>query len=135
MATIALEGTGATIAFGSSSYVADLISLTMPEEAVEDLDTTHLGTTVAKTSKPGALLDPGEVSLVYDHNPALASPLRTVQTFTVSYPLQTGETTPAKRTFSGYVKSIGGEEFTVDNLIRTNVTIKVSGPITRVAAT
>jgi len=70
MTTVALEGTGATIAFSVSSFVADLISLTLPEETVAVLDTTHLGTTVAKTAKPATLISHGDISPTSEFIPA-----------------------------------------------------------------
>ena len=136
MPTIALEGTGASIAFGTSSFAHDLISLTLPERTREVLDTTHLGTTGAKTSKPAKLKNVGTISCEFDHNPAAADLLEgDVETITISYPLQDGESTPAKLQFSGFVTQQGGEEFRVDTKMTTKVTIQVSGDLEVIDAT
>ena len=136
MATVALEGTGATIAFAISSFTADLISLTLPDKAREAIDTTHLGTTGAKTYKPAKLKTVGDISCEFDHNPE-ANDLtdNVIETITISYPLLSGQSTPTRLVFSGFVISQGGEEMKVDQRMVTKVTIKVSGDITITPAT
>lgn len=136
MTTIALEGTGASIAFATSEFTADLITLTLPSQSRESIDTTHLGTVGAKTSKPAKLKDVGSIEIEVDHDPSAdrligAEP----EEITISYPLQDGETTPAKLVFTGYVVNEGGEEFKVDDRMRTKMTIKVSGDMEPVAPT
>ncbi len=136
MATIALEGTGATISFGSSSFTSDLISLTLPEFTREAIDTTHLGTTAAKTAKPAKLRAVGDISCEFDHDPAAIDLTgRDPEQITISYPLLTGQVTPARLVFNGFVTSQGGEEMKVDSRMSTKVTIKVNGDVTKVPAT
>lgn len=136
MPTIALEGQGASIAFGTSSFSNDLISLTLPDKAREVLETTHLGTTGAKTYKPAKLKNVGDIACEFDHNPAQADLLLgDVETITISYPLISGQSTPTKLQFSGFVTNVGGEEFKTDAKLMSKVTIKVSGDITVIAAT
>lgn len=136
MSTIALEGTGSSIQFGSSAFSSDLISLTLPEITREAIDTTHLGTTAAKTAKPAKLRNVGEIGCEFDHNPAaidLSS--RDPEQITINYPLLSGQATPTKLVFNGFVTSQGGEEMKVDQRMVTKVTIKVNGDITVVPAT
>lgn len=136
MTTIALEGTGATIQFGSSTYTSDLISLTLPEITREAIDTTHLGTLNAKTAKPAKLRSVGEIQAEFDHDPAaLDLTRRDPEQITISYPLVAGQVTPTRLVFNGFVTGQGGEEMKVDDRMRTKVTIKVNGDITVVAAT
>lgn len=135
MTTIALEGTGAAIAFSVSSFTSDLITLTLPDETVESMETTHLGTTGAKTSKPGKLKAIGPIECEFDHNPAAPSLLKVEQAFTISWPLRTGQATPYKRVYSGYVSKQGGEPMEVGKLMRSKVTITVSGDYSEVQPT
>ena len=131
MPTIALEGTGATIGFGSSTVTSDLISLTLPERAREVIETTHLGTVGSKTFKPAKLINPGTVSAEFDHNPAADRLIDNSQEeITITYPLGAGEATAAKLVFTGFVTQEGGEEFRVDQRMTTKVTIQITGPIT-----
>ena len=136
MTTLAIEGVGASIAFGTSGFSSDVYSITLPERARESIDTTHLGTTSAKTSKPAKLQDSGTVSVKVDHDPSAVDLVgQDPETITITYPLLTGQATPTKRYFTGYVVSMGGEEMTVDNKMTTNLTIKVTGPWSTIVAT
>jgi hypothetical protein len=136
MPTIALEGTGSSIVFGTSAFTNDLISLTLPEKAREVIETTHLGTVGAKTYKPAKLKNVGTISCEFDHNPA-ADDLtdNAIETITINYPLLAGQITPAKLQFKGFVTQQGGEEFKVDNKMTTKVTIQVDGDLEFIPAT
>lgn len=136
MPTIALEGTGASIAFASSTFTADLISLTLPERAREVIETTHLGTLVSKTFKPAKLQNPGTISCEFDHVPEAQNlVLNSIEQITINYPLQAGQTSPTRLVFQGFVTQMGGEEMKVDSRMTTKVTIQVSGDITVTPAT
>jgi hypothetical protein len=136
MATIALEGTGANIAFATSSFTSDLISLTLPEKSREVIETTHLGTVGAKTHKPARLINVGTISAEFDHDPvAIDLTKKDPEAITISYPLLTGQTTPTRLVFTGFVTAQGGEEFKVDARMTTKVTIQVTGDITITPAT
>ncbi|NRA40488.1 MAG: hypothetical protein HRU15_20255 [Planctomycetes bacterium] len=130
MTIVALEGTGASVSFATSTVVADLISLNLPEIAREPLETTNLGTVGGKTFKPGKIRDYGEVSMVFDYNPGDGELIiADAEVVTITYPLLSGETTAATRVFTGFVTAEGGEEFAVDTLMRLNRTFKVDGSI------
>ena len=136
MPTIALEGTGASIAFALSSFTSDLITLTLPERQREVIETTHLGTTGGKTFKPAKLVNNGTISCEFDHNPAAQKLVKNpVEQITISYPLESGQTTPARIVFQGFVTGEGGEELKVDSRMTTKATIQISGDITEVPAT
>jgi hypothetical protein len=136
MPTYALEGTGATIAFATSNFNSDLISLTLPEKAREAIETTHLGTVGAKTFKPAKLKNVGTISAEFDHNPAATDLTgQDIETITISYPLLSGQTTPTRLVISGFATNQGGEEMKVDSRMTSKVTIQVSGDITLVPAT
>ena len=127
MPTLAIEGVGASIAFADSNFQSDLISLTLPERSREKIDTTHLGSTVVKTSKPAKLIDPGEISVEFDHDPAALKLVKQPpEQITIRYPLREGQTTADSIEFTGYVTSEGGEEFTVDSRMTTKITITVT---------
>ncbi len=130
MATVALEGTGASISFGTSAFTSDLITLKLPEKVRAIIDTTHLGTVGAMTSKPAKLKKVGAISCEFDHDPN-ADDLsdNVVENITINYPLIGNQTVPAKLAFSGYVTKQGGEEFQVDKKMTTKVEIEVSGDL------
>lgn len=136
MATVALEGTGASISFGTSGFAADLISLTLPEFTREAIETTHLGTTGAKTFKSAKLYTVGDIAATFDHDPSETNMVtQDAETITITYPLQSGEATAKTLAFTGFAMSSGGEEMTVDNRMITSITIKAQGAITETPAT
>lgn len=132
MPTLALEGVGATIAFGTNtSFVNDLVSLTLPEKTREALETTHLGTVSAKTFKPAKLKNVGTIQAEFDCDPEAVELIESdPETITITFPALAGEATGVSLAFTGFVTSQGGEEMRADTLMRTKVTIQVSGDIT-----
>jgi hypothetical protein len=136
MPTYALEGTGATIGFSTSNFTSDLISLNLPDVQRGEIETTHLGTIGAKTFKPTTLQEVGSFECEFDHNPGAVDLTQAAsETITVSYPLLSGQTTPARLTFLGFVTKQGGEEMKVDDRMTTKVSIRVTGPKTYIAPT
>ena len=128
---MAIEGTGATITFATSGFTAECTNIQLPELARESLETTHLGTTTAKTFKPAKLYDAGEVTVTVFHDPAADLIIsEEPETITITYPLETGQTTAATVSFTGFVTGQGGETFKVGELMSTNLKIKVTGEIT-----
>ena len=61
-------GTGATIAFSASSTTYDLTSIEISDVSREAIDTTNLGTTVARTFIPTDLYDPGSIDIEFDYD-------------------------------------------------------------------
>jgi hypothetical protein len=73
--TIALEGTGAKIAFGNL-FETDLLNLTLPDRAKDAMGTTHLANHLTTTSAQTKLIHPGQVVVEFDQvpgNPPLPS--------------------------------------------------------------
>lgn len=128
MTFLALEGTGATIQFMGSDFTSDLINLVLSERAREHIETTHLGTKVAKTFRPGELVDLGTVRATFDHKPGevllVGAP---AQQIVIKYP------STASRSFDplvlyGAVVAQGGQRLWIDNRIVTAVTIRLMVP-------
>jgi hypothetical protein len=127
MPTVALEGTGARIAFETSNFTSDLITLQLPERAREAIETTHLGSLITKTFKPGVLIDPGQVTAEFAHNPAAVRLIKAApERITIHYPLEPGQSAPAALAFTGFCTSEGGEEFTVGSRMTTKLTFQVT---------
>ncbi len=136
MTSVNLEGTGASIAFATSQFASNLISLTLPEKTRAEMDTSHLGTSSAKTWKNAKLKDVGTIACEFDHNPDEVSLIeQEPEQITITYPLLPGQATAATLVFNGFVTQEGGEEFKIDTLLRTKATIRVNGDIEYTAAT
>lgn len=134
-------GTGTTISFGTSGFAAQILDVTPPNLAREPIDTSHMGTPPAgagqvgsRTFMPGDLVDPGELSFDIHFNPDTVPPISDVaETVTITFPLPVGMATPATWAGQGFLT---GYEPSVplEDKMTGSITVKMSGPITIVAA-
>jgi hypothetical protein len=82
---------------------------------------------VTKTFKPSALIDPGQVTAEFDHQPGAERLIRAApERITISYPLLDAQTTPTRIAFDGFCVSEGGEEFSVGSRLTTKLTFQVT---------
>jgi hypothetical protein len=127
MPTIALEGTGAKIAFGKL-FEADLLNLTLPDRAKDAMRTTHLANRITTTSTQTKLIHPGQVVVEFDQvpgNPPLLK--RPPEKITISYPKRPDRLTPDQLIFTAFATSEGNAEFTTANRITRKVVLTVTG--------
>ena len=68
MAGTAVDGTGATVTFGTSTFVANLIDIDWSGRTRDALDSTHMSTSGTKTYIPADLVDGGELSMTFFFN-------------------------------------------------------------------
>ncbi|MCP4539822.1 MAG: hypothetical protein GY832_22005 [Chloroflexi bacterium] len=85
------EGHGVTVAFGTSSFAANLLAIDGTSMSREALETTYQGTTSGKTFIPAQLYDPGESTFRFQFDQELTPPLLTThgtsaETITVTFP-------------------------------------------------
>ncbi|NBQ49116.1 MAG: hypothetical protein EBY40_00200 [Marivivens sp.] len=125
------NGTGTTITFGTSGFTASVTSIT-PVSGAErpSIDTTHLGTTTARTSIPGDLIDWGTCEIAFQFDPDNRPPIdQAAETITVTFPLSSGGSTAANLAGSGYMTGYGNE-VPLEELMTAEATIKWSGDLT-----
>jgi hypothetical protein len=121
---LALEGTGTRISFLSSGLSADLISLSLSDKAREAIETTHLGTPVAKTYKPGETKSFGTLMVVIDHNPeGLVLVGLPPEQVTISYPDEAGAD---PLTFMAFATKQGAEEMKVDMRMVSKIELQIA---------
>lgn len=124
-------GDGATINFGTSSFSASWKSLQHVGVARQVIETTHLGTSNAKTFMPGDLYDPGEITGTLSYNPNTQPPIAgAAETITLTFPIPTGSNTGATMACTGFVTSFDEPTLENDTEMIANVSIKLSGEIT-----
>lgn len=126
--TVPMTGNGVTIAFGTSSFTAEIVSFTPPGWSRESIETSHAGTTDAKTFMPADLVDYGELSMTIHFNPDLEPPVDgAAETITITF--AGGGATWA---FSGFMTAYepGDADGVGDEKIEADITVKVSGAIT-----
>lgn len=128
-------GTGASIAFATSAFSAELTAINGSGMSRASIDTTHLGNTPAMTFQPGDLVDYGEFEIEIHLNPNNQPPIdQPKETVTITFPLFAGDTTPATWAASAFMTNF---DFTIpleDKMVAT-ATIKVDGIVTFVDST
>lgn len=134
-------GTGTTLVAGTSSWTAEITSLSFSGISREALETTHLSTAKetgtkfgSRTYIPGDLTDPGELQVSGQFNPDKLPPVTLVaETWTVTFPLYTGDSTAANWAGSGFCTSFNSN-VELEGVSTFDMTIKLSGNVTQTVA-
>jgi hypothetical protein len=97
-------GNGATAAFTSSTFTADIKKISAITSTGEAIEVSHLGTTVHKEYIPGDLVEISEVTIEYFYDP-MTAPLavNTKDTLTITLPEVTTTGNPGSITGTGFV--------------------------------
>ena len=125
----AIEGTGASIALATTGITLLATSIQGQGISWSSLDTTHLGTTVAKTFIRGELYDPGTIAVTFLCEPDTMDTLigcAASETITITYP-DVGAATEASL---GFVTNIDSGSLEVDAVSTGSLTIKRTGAVT-----
>ena len=132
-------GTGATLTTSGTSWNARITEMQWSGISREHVETTHLGSSDARTYLPGDLYDPGELSLSIQYEPGnepqgLTS--ATQQEWTLNFPLNAAQGQATAATLHG-TASVSEFSFGVplEDVITGDVTFKFSGPLTWTSAT
>ena len=127
---MALTGNGTTIAFGTSSFSANVYSIGGSTQTREALETTYLGTSGFKEFIPDALVDGGEAEIEFEWNPSFGTfpPISgAAETITITFPLLSGETTNATLAGTGFLTSSTGPNVANGEIMRGTATVKFDG--------
>lgn len=127
--------TGTAIVFGTSGFSAELLSANIPSASRGSIDTTHAGTTAARTFAPTDLIDWGDLEIELNFDPDEEPPLSgAAETITITWPLPAGGSTAATLAGSGFMTgfSISG---TLEEKMTASATIKWTGDLTWTDAT
>lgn len=134
--------TGTTVTFGTTGFTANIVSAAWSGFARGALDTTHLGSTQPSTNQfggrtfiPTKLADPGTLALTVRHNAHVLPPIhQAAETITVTFPLVSGDSTPATYAGSGFATSYEVTAAT-EELMEGVLTVKMTGVWTHAPAT
>lgn len=122
MATV---GTGTSVSF-ATGFFAEIIDISWSGVSREVIETTHMGTTTARTYTPGDLYDPGEAQVQIAFAPGTAPPWGdAAETVTVTWP-DAGAATWAA---SGFMSDFEGGA-AIEERMTATATLKFSGSIT-----
>lgn len=129
-------GLGGTISFATSGFTGNMREIGGATIELDDLETSHLGTTGYKTYTPSDLAEPGEFEceIFWDAEVAASTVkevttqpiLGTVESIVKTYPGQAGNTA-ANITGTGYIKSFTRPTMQVGELMMASVTVKWDG--------
>ena len=133
-------GTGASIAFGTTSWEAEVTSINGTDITRSTHDTSHLGTSIWRTKMPGDLIDPGglDVDVLFDGaqfagatSEQYVSPITaTAETITVTFPwgisTNTALTTGMSVSGTGFVESWSWG-VSLEDLMTASLHIQFSG--------
>lgn len=122
--------TGATVVFGTSAFSAELMSVGLPGVTRQSIDTTHMGTTVARTFIPSDLIDWGELEIEFAFDPDNEPPMDGVaETITITFPIPSGGIGGATIAGSGFFTNFSMTGPLEEKMTAT-ATIKWSGDLT-----
>lgn len=86
-------GTSTTLTFGTSSYACEVLDIS-GEVSRGVVDTTHMGTTNARTKRVVDLYDPGSITVNAHFDPEEEAPYSGAEeTVTITFPLKAGDST------------------------------------------
>lgn len=124
------NGTGASITFGTSGFSANITAINGEDITRPEIDTTHLGTTTARTFIPGDLYDPGGVTFDLQFDPDDFPPIGSAaETVTITFPLSSGGSSAATWAASGFMTAFS-YGVPLEALMTGTATVKFSGVIT-----
>ncbi len=118
------SGDGTTVVFGTQGFSANLLNVGPPNQTVEDLETSHMGTTGHKTYIPADLIEGGEMSMLIQFAGSLAPTIGAApELITVDYG---GVGAGDKHTFQGYINSYAPESVEVGAIMKAAIGVKVA---------
>lgn len=141
MSASVAPSTGLTLTFSTSGYSAEIIDTAWSGVSRNSIETSHMGTAAPgagqfgnRTYMPGHLVDPGEIRVTIHFNPDTLPPIHgEKEPVILSFDASGGDTTGA--TWAGEEGFITGFEMAapLDDKMTADVTIKLSGNVTRTA--
>lgn len=125
MATAAPDtGTACAIVFGTSTFAARITSINVDGPEFPKIDTTYLGTTVARTSIRGDLYDPKGMTMdiQYPATTLLTAAIATAsETITITAP---GGGTLIN---TGFISKYGSIKFETETLMTAQIVVEFTG--------
>jgi len=128
---------GATLTLATSATTFEIMEGSKDASSVEEIDTTHVGTTGGyRTYIPGEIIEGGSYNftVIFDPDAGETDFVGVSQTITITYPVPSGGSTGATWAFTGFVSEFG-QELPLDDKMTAEMKIKVAGQITQTDST
>ena len=118
-------GTGTTVTFGTSAFVAHITSVAHDGVERAVIDTSHLGSEKWRTKIPGLLTEPGALTSEFNYDPNDDPPIQgDVEPITVAFPLSQGNFV-----FQGFMASWNWSA-PLEEIMTGSMTIQSTGELT-----
>jgi hypothetical protein len=101
---MSFTGNGTTLTLSTTTSIGRILSVGGFDEELPDVEDNDLSTSGHNEYIPGDLIDHGEVEFPVVFDPDNMESLGVVETGTITFPLQTGDTVAAKIAGTGYLK-------------------------------
>lgn len=119
------QTTGITLVGGTTGAIGEILSLDGPELTREAIESTHYGTTTARTFEPGTLYDPGEITGTLQVDTSSLPDIAAVaETWTLTFP--SGGTWAASGFMTAHQVTTSG----IEDRAEASFTIRLSGAVT-----
>jgi len=118
-----LVSTGTTFNFSGLGFSAKVVDLTPPNESLEPLNVSHMGSTGHHKYIPAKLVEGGDLTLNIQWDPSQTPPWGEIDEIIVTYPDGTAES------FLGFMTA-QGPTAQLETVMMANVTFKVADDIT-----
>jgi len=117
-------GTGCTISY-SSSFFAEILSITPPGPSREAINVSHMGTTAAHVFKAVDLVDWGELEVEMAFDPSTSIPIDSAEEqIVITFPDSSSSTMTFQGFMTGFTMSIP-----LEDKMTATATIKVTGAV------
>ena len=129
-------GQKSSFTFGTTGVTLPIISITPPQEQVEDIAAPHLGLDHGDKIPycPGDLVEGGEYTLELENDMNSDIPLRIEEAMTWTKPAVAPNTVGAAWSFPGYIKSVQENNIATSERATISVVVKVAGNVTKASA-
>lgn len=122
------QGTGATIAFTTSSFAANITKIGGFEQTRESLEVTQLTSTTSRKFQPADLIDPGEFEVEFYYDPDDQPPISgAVETTTITMPKPSGYTNAATIAGTAFCTSFTTPDLEANKVMVAKAKFKWSG--------
>lgn len=136
MASNAVDlSTGLTVVFTTTGLTGQIVAVKPPGGTRGWEDTTHMGTTVARTCIPHDLMEWGELEMMLHLNPDTDPGTAFVvtagagtETVTITY-FGPDDAAGATWVFTGFITEYDPQETEVENVMKVRVKAKVTGDV------
>lgn len=123
-------GNSTTIAFATSGFTPSVVSFDGLEETLEGLIDSDLSTTNYETMVPADLIAVSPMTATIRWDNGDVPPLGTVELITITFPLESGESTGATLAGTGFISGRTGPNLVNNTIAEASISIQFDGKST-----